>query len=79
MRLVLGQSLGMIVVGAVLGIAAATAAARILERLVAGVQGADPLTVALMMAVLTMAALAASFIPARRASHPDPMSALRQE
>ncbi|HEY3823501.1 MAG TPA: ABC transporter permease [Bryobacteraceae bacterium] len=79
MRLVLGQSLGMIVVGAVLGIAAATAAARILERLVAGVQGADPLTVALMMAVLTMAALAASFIPARRASHTDPMSALRQE
>ncbi len=79
MRMVLRQSLGMIAAGAGLGIAGALAAGRVLERFVAGVRPADPLTFAVMTGVLVLAALFASFVPARRASRIDPMSALRQE
>ncbi len=79
MRMVLGQSLTMVAAGAIAGVAAAVAAARVLHRLVAGVEGSDPLTVALMVVLLGAAAMAASFVPARRASHVDPMTALRQE
>jgi ABC-type lipoprotein release transport system permease subunit len=42
-------------------------------------QPAEPLTFALMVSVLVVAALFASFVPARRASRVDPVSALRQE
>jgi ABC-type antimicrobial peptide transport system permease subunit len=76
---VLRQSLGMIVVGVVLGAIAALAAMRVLERTVDGMRGADPLTVALMSAVLMAAALFASFLPARRAGRIEPMRALRED
>jgi predicted permease len=78
-RLVLGQSLGMIFVGVILGVTAAMAAARLLGRLVAGVRPTEPLTFVVMVSVLVFAALFASFLPARRASRMDPVSALRQE
>jgi hypothetical protein len=51
----------------------------LLTRLVKGVQATEPLTFMAMISVLVMAALLASFLPARRASRVDPMSALRQE
>jgi predicted permease len=79
MRLVLRQSLEMILAGIGLGIAAALAAGRLLEHLVPAVQSTEPLTFAIMISVLVVAALFASFIPARRASRIDPISALRQE
>jgi predicted permease len=79
MWLVLRQSLGMIFTGVGVGIVAAMAAARLLERLVTGMQPTQPATFALMVAVLLLAALCASFVPARRASRVDPMRALRQE
>jgi predicted permease len=79
MRLVLRQTLGLMVAGVGVGMAAALAAGRILERLVPGVQRTDPLTVAAMISLLVVAALFASFLPARRASRVDPMRALRQE
>jgi predicted permease len=79
MRLVLRQSLGMITAGAAIGMAAAFAAGKLLERLVAGVRSTDPMTFALMLSVLIVAALFASYLPARRASRVDPMKALRQE
>ena len=79
MKMVMRQSLGMIASGALLGVVAAIAAARVLQRLVSGVQAMDPFTIALMIAVLVAAALLASFAPARRASHVDPMNALRQD
>ena len=77
--LVFRQSLGMIIIGAGLGIAGAFAAGRLLERLVAGVQSIEPLTFISMTSILIIAALLASFLPARRASRLDPMKALRQE
>ena len=79
MRLVLSQSLPMIFVGAGVGLAAALAAVRLIERLVTGVRSTEPSTFAVMILVLVVAALFASFLPARRASHVDPISALRQE
>jgi predicted permease len=78
-RLVLGQSLGMIIVGVGMGTAAALAAGRILDRLVEGMQPTEPSTFVTMISVLVGAALFASFVPARRASRIDPTTALRQD
>lgn len=78
-RLVLRQSLGMILAGVGMGIAAALAAARVLQRLVDGMRPTEPSTFAIMISLLVAAALFASFVPARRASRVDPLSALRQE
>jgi predicted permease len=77
-RLVLRHSLGMIFAGVGVGLVAALAAARLLERSVDGVQSTGPSTFAVMISVLVVAALCASFVPARRASRIDPMTALRQ-
>jgi predicted permease len=77
-RLVLRQSLGMIFAGVGVGFLAALAATRLLERSVDGVLSTGTSTFAVMIAVLVVAALCASFVPARRASQIDPMTALRQ-
>jgi ABC-type antimicrobial peptide transport system permease subunit len=77
--LVLRQSLGMILAGVALGTAASLAAGRVLQRLVEGMQPNAPSSFAIMIPVLVAAALFASFLPARRASRVDPVSALRQE
>jgi len=77
--LVLRQSLGMMFVGVGVGITAALAAGRLLERLVEGMRPTEPTTFAAMISVLVLAALFASFVPARRASLVDPVKALRQD
>ncbi|HWF08973.1 MAG TPA: ABC transporter permease [Bryobacteraceae bacterium] len=77
--LVLRQSAGMILGGVIAGLVGAFAAGRLLERFVSGMRAVDAGTVAAMVAVLVAAALLASFLPARRASRIEPMSALRQE
>ena len=79
MRLVLRQSLRMIFAGVGVGLVSAYAAARLLERLVAGVRYNEPATFVVMISILVAAALLASFLPARRASRIDPTTALRQE
>ena len=79
MWLVLRQSLRMILVGVGVGAIAALVAACVLTHWVEGVRPTEPLTYAMMISVLVAAALFASFLPARRASRVDPMTALRQE
>jgi putative ABC transport system permease protein len=79
MLLILRQSLGMILIGVGAGIAGALVAGRLLERFVTGVKSLEPLTFAMMVCLLILAAMFASFVPARRASRIDPMSALRQD
>lgn len=79
LRMVLRQSLAMILAGAAMGVAGAIAAARLLGRLVDGVKPEQPWTYAAMLALILASALLASFLPARRASRIDPLSALRQE
>jgi predicted permease len=78
-RLILGQSLVMIFVGVGVGTVAALAAGRILNRLIEGMRPADVPTFAITILVLVIAAVLASFVPARRASRIDPVIALRQQ
>lgn len=78
-RLVLRQSLGMVFGGIALGIVAALATGRLLMHTVDGMQSNEPSTLILTIPVLVIAALLASFGPARRASRVDPVTALRQD
>ena len=78
-RLVLRQSLAVIFAGVFAGALGAFAAARVLLKFVPGTRPLDPATLLVMTAVLLIAALSASFLPARRASRVDPMNALRQD
>jgi ABC-type antimicrobial peptide transport system permease subunit len=77
--LVLRESMGMICAGVVFGAAGAFAAARVLARSAPGVHATEPWTFVLMVLVLVIAALAASYGPASRASRVDPFRALRAE
>ena len=79
MWMVVRQSLVMIAIGIGAGAAGAFAAGSTLAKLVEGMQPTGPSTFAIMIPVLTAAALIASFLPARRASRVDPVKALRQE
>jgi putative ABC transport system permease protein len=77
--MILRQSLGMIFLGVGFGAAGAFAAGRVLVRLVDGAQPTEFSTFMMTIALLVVAALLASFVPARRASRVDPLIALRQE
>ncbi len=79
LALVLKQGLGVAAIGAVVGIAAAVGASRLLTSLLFGVRPGDPLTLAAVCAILLVCALVACYIPARRAMRVDPMVALRYE
>jgi ABC-type antimicrobial peptide transport system permease subunit len=75
----LRQSLRTICIGACIGLLAGFAAARLLKHFVAGVPSTDPSTFAVMIPILVLATLFASFLPALRASRTEPMSVLKQE
>jgi putative ABC transport system permease protein len=79
LRLVLGQGMRLAGAGAAIGLAVSVIASRLLRNELFHVSSFDPLTFALMAAVLIGAALLASYIPARRATRVDPMVALRYE
>jgi putative ABC transport system permease protein len=78
-RLVLRQGLAPVAAGAVVGLGGALAAARALRGLLFGVGVADPLTLGAVTALLAAVALAAIWVPARRATAVPPMTALRGE
>src|SRR5262249_39197897 len=78
-RLVLRESLGMILVGIGIGLLASVADGRILERFLPGVQTAQGLILAIVLPALILVALFASYIPARRAAKVDPAVSLRCE
>ena len=79
MRLVLRQGMTFVVVGEVVGIAGAFALTRLLSGLLFGVTPTDAITFTIVTAALTLVALLACYIPARRATRVDPLVALRYE
>ncbi len=74
---IIRQTMSLVSVGIILGGAAAWALARLLGALLYGVEPGDPVTFLTMTLALMSAAIAAGYLPARRASTVDPMSALR--
>jgi ABC-type antimicrobial peptide transport system permease subunit len=79
MRLVLGQGTKLTLLGVVLGITAAVALTHLMSSLLFSVSATDPLTFVGVDILLTLVALAACYVPARRAMRVDPMIALRYE
>jgi putative ABC transport system permease protein len=79
LALVVGQGMRLTVIGLFVGVAAAFALTRLIEQLLFGVSATDPSTFAGVPLLLAGVALAACWIPARRATRMDPVAALRHE
>jgi predicted permease len=79
MRLVVGESMLLAVVGGVVGLIGALALTPTMKSLLYGVRARDPVTFVAVAFVLGMVALLASYVPARRATKVDPIVALRYE
>ncbi len=77
--LVLGQSMKLTLVGVTLGLGGSFGLTRMLESLLFGVKATDPLIFITVAVALSLAALAACYIPARRATMVDPLIAIRHE
>jgi len=79
LRDVLGEGMKLAGIGVVLGLALAYGVTRLLASLLFGVKASDPLAFAAVAGILTIVALLAAYIPARRATAVDPAIALRYE
>ena len=77
--LVLKRGLGQLAIGLTLGLAGALALSRVVRRMLVGISPADPVTFAAITILLTIVAVAACLLPARRATQVDPLVALRAE
>ncbi|MGA2602500.1 MAG: hypothetical protein ABSH09_36520 [Bryobacteraceae bacterium] len=75
----LRQGMALAGIGLVLGLAGAIAASRLLSSMLFEVKPGDPLTYAGVAVLLGLVALAATYLPARRAARVDPLAALRIE
>jgi putative ABC transport system permease protein len=76
-RMVVGQAIRLVAVGLGLGAAGALALTHFMRKMLFGVSAADPATYMAVAALLAVVAIAASWLPAHRASRVDPMIALR--
>ncbi|MFI5126165.1 MAG: ABC transporter permease [Candidatus Acidiferrales bacterium] len=79
LKLILGRGAKLALLGVATGILAATALTRLMSSLLFGVSPSDPATLAAVAVLLMLVAMAACYIPARRAMRVDPMIALRYE
>ena len=77
LRMVVGQGMRVAPPGAALGAIGAAAAMRLLSNMLSGVSPTDPIVFSSVCALLALVALVAAWVPARRASRVDPMTALR--
>ena len=78
-RMFVRYGLGLACIGAVAGLAASAGLTRLMKSLLFGISPLDPLTYAVVPAVLVAAAVVSSYLPARRAAAVDPADALKQE
>jgi predicted permease len=79
LRMVLARSFSITGVGLLVGVAGASALARLLSSLLYEVKSADPMTFVLVAVLLVVTSALASYLPARRAAEVEPMVALRDE
>jgi ABC-type antimicrobial peptide transport system permease subunit len=77
--LILREAFMLLGIGLFVGVGLALAAARTASSMLFGLKPYDPATLAFAIVTLAMVAVAASYIPARRAAGVDPMVALREE
>jgi putative ABC transport system permease protein len=77
LALIVRQAMTLVAAGIVIGLIGALASTALLRHLLFGVSAFDPVTFATTAAVLLLVALAASYLPARRAAKVDPLIALR--
>ncbi len=78
-RMVLRQGMILAGIGVVVGLVAAVGLTRVMSSFLFGVEATDPVTFAVVSAMLTAVAMVASYVPALRASRTDPLEALRFE
>jgi putative ABC transport system permease protein len=78
-RMILRQAVSLALFGIGIGLAASFALSHILKSLLFGVRAGDPITFACVAALVLFVALAACYVPARRAMRVDPVVALRYE
>ncbi|HMG05790.1 MAG TPA: ABC transporter permease [Chthoniobacterales bacterium] len=79
MRLILKQGVVLVMLGVVVGLVAAVVLTRLMAHMLYGVTATDPLTFTAVGFLLTLVALLACYLPARRAAQVDPVIALRSE
>jgi ABC-type antimicrobial peptide transport system permease subunit len=79
LRLVMQEVLILAAAGLVIGVVASLALGRLIESQLFEMQASDPAVIAGAMAVVLLVSILAGYIPARRATHIDPMQALRWE
>ena len=78
-RLILGYAMRLTVLGVVLGLCAALLLTRYVSTFLFHIQSYDPMTLTAMAMVIVLVAISACYVPARRATRIDPVTALRQD
>jgi predicted permease len=79
LKMILGQGMALIAIGITLGLVGSFALTRLMKKLLFGVSATDPFTLIAITLLLALVALLACYIPARRATKVDPLTALRYE
>jgi ABC-type antimicrobial peptide transport system permease subunit len=78
-RLFIKQGMALVMLGVALGLLGALALTRVMKSLLFDVSANDPMTFVCVALLLSLIALAACYLPARRAARIDPLASLRRE